>query len=153
MYFELRLQPTVSIITAVRRSVSSIFDRVLEDPDASARVALATHELLENALRHSTNGETQLNIRVDSPRSEVWVETRNQASAAKIEKLQKRAVKVATGDPDDCYLEAMREALLNEDIGGLGLVRIRAEGGMSVDVRTEGDVVHVIASTKYGAAA
>lgn len=153
MYLELRLKPSVSIITAIRRSVTSIFDRVLDDPDASARLALATHELLENALRHSTNGDTFLNIRVDGSASEVRVETRNQASAAKIEKLQKRAVKMAHGDPQMGYLEAMREAALSDEIGGLGIARICAEGGMDIDVQTEGDMVHVIASTKYGVAA
>ena len=153
MYLELRLEPTVGIITAVRRSVNSIFDRVLHDPDASARIALTTHELLENALRHSTGGEALLNIHVDEPASRVCIAISNHASPAKIEKLQDRAVKMSKGDPDDCYLAAMQEAAMSEEIGGLGLVRIRAEGGMNVDVRTEGDLVHVIASTTYGAAA
>jgi hypothetical protein len=153
MYFELRLHPTVSIITAVRQSVTSIFDRVLADADATARVALATHELLENALRHSTNGDTLLNIRVDPPSHVVQIETRNQATPAAIEKLQQKAKKIATGDPDDRYLEAMQAAVLNNEIGGLGLVRIRAEGSMDIDVTADGDTVCVIASTKYGAAA
>lgn len=153
MYFELQLRPTVGIITAVRHSVSKIFERVLADPDASARLALATHELLENALRHSTNGETQLHIGVDAPKSEVWIETRNKADAAQIEKLQKRASRIANRDPDTVYLEAMNEAALSAEVGGLGLVRIRAEGGMNLDVRAEGDMVHVIAKTTYGAAA
>jgi hypothetical protein len=153
MYLELRLQPTVQVITAIRRSVNSIFDHLLHDPDASARLALAAHELLENALRHSSDGEALLNIRVDEPTSRVSIETTNHASAAKIEKLQSRAVKMSKGDPDDCYLAAMEEAADSQEIGGLGLVRIRAEGGMKLDVRTEGDLVHVIATTTYGAAA
>ena len=153
MYFELRLNPTVSIITAVRQSVTSIFDRVLADPDATARIALATHELLENARCHSTNGETLLNIRVDPPTHAVHIETRNQATPDAIEKLQAKATKIKTGDADDAYLEAMQAAVLNNEIGGLGLVRIRAEGGMDIDIKAEGDTVRVLASTKYGAAA
>jgi hypothetical protein len=152
MYFELRVEPTVGIISAVRRSVNSIFERVLLDADASARVALTAHELLENALRHSTGGEALLNIHVDAPTSCVRIETRNHASAVKIENLQDRAVKMSTADPDACYLAAMQEAAVSQEVGGLGLVRIRAEAGMKVDVRRDGDVVYVIASTTYGAA-
>ena len=60
---------------------------------------------------------------------------------------------MATLDPNAAYLEAMQESVLSDKIGGLGLARIAAEGGMTVAVRTEGDTVHVTAHTKFGAAA
>lgn len=153
MYLELRLRPTVGIISAVRRSIMSLYERVLADPDASARVGLVTHELLENVLRHSSTGDTTLNIRISLPESVVWVETTNQATPDNIAQLRARATSIATVDPDEAYLEAMRASVGSDKIGGLGLARIAAEGGMKVDVRTEGDTVHVVACTTFGAAA
>lgn len=153
MFLELHVRPTVAIITVIRRSVMSLYERALGDADASARVGLATHELLENVLRHSATGDTVLNIRVDQPTSMVSIETMNRASEEKIAQLRDRASAVATGDPDDGYRAAMEQCLLSDDIGGLGLARIRAEGGMTVDVKTQGDVVRITASTTFRAAA
>lgn len=153
MFLELHVRPTVAIITVIRRSVMSMYERALGDADASARVGLATHELLENVLRHSATGDTVLNIRIDGPTSMVSIETMNKATEEKIAHLRDRASAVSEGDPDDGYRAAMEQCLTNDEIGGLGLARIRAEGGMTVDVKTQGDVVRIIASTTFRAAA
>src|ERR1700759_5349664 len=62
--FELNFRPNVELISLVRRFVSEFYDRVLTDRDAVARLALATHELLENAVKDSIDGAPPLSIRV-----------------------------------------------------------------------------------------
>jgi anti-sigma regulatory factor (Ser/Thr protein kinase) len=153
MYLELSLRPTVQIITVIRRSVMSLYERILDDSDLSARIGLATHELLENVIRHSVNGETILHIRADVPSSKVTVETRSRATEESIEDLKALATTIRDTDPDEYYQEAMTASLTSDKEGGLGLARIRAEGGMTVDVRNEGDCLFVMASASFGKAA
>jgi anti-sigma regulatory factor (Ser/Thr protein kinase) len=153
MFLELHVRPTIAIITILRRSIMRLYEHTLGDPDASARVGLATHELLENVLRHSATGDTVLSIRIDGSSSVVSIETTNRAAEEKIASLRERVIAVAEGDPEERYRAAMEECLTSDEIGGLGLARVRAEGGMTVRVHTQGDMVHVVASTTFRAAA
>src|SRR5258705_13993296 len=80
-YLEMRFKPNVVLITVVRRFVSSFYQEVLGNRDAVSRLAVATHELLENAVKYSSNGETTISISVDRSGDERFVEivTRNRA--------------------------------------------------------------------------
>jgi len=148
MYLELSFRPTVQLITVVRRSVMSLYERELGDVDASARVGLATHEMLENVLRHSVGGETTLQIRRPKDSNQLVIETRNRADQKAIETLKAHAARMAEVDPDTYYLQVMTECAQTDDDGGLGLARIRAEAEMTLNIETEGDdVVRVIATT------
>jgi hypothetical protein len=152
MRLELSFRPTVPIITAVRRAVMSLYERALGNADVSARVGLATHELLENVLRHSIGGETTLQIRTtaDVP-ARVVIETRNRAEQRAIDTLKAHAAAMATTDPHVYYCEVMAACALKDDDGGLGLARIRAEAEMQLDVETDGDSVRIIATTAAAA--
>jgi hypothetical protein len=162
MDLELSFRPTVQLITVVRRSVISLYERELGDVDASARLGLATHEMLENVLRHSVNGETTLQIRTKkaagaaggSKSKVIEIETTNRALPERIETLKAHAAKMAhAGDAETYYLQVMAECAQTDDDGGLGLARIRAEGEMTLNVESEGDVVRVIARTTVGGGA
>ncbi len=61
-YFELNFKPNVALVSVVRRFVTEFYQRFLGDPDGTSRVALATHELLENAVKYSKDGETTIRI-------------------------------------------------------------------------------------------
>jgi hypothetical protein len=148
MHLEMSFQPTVQIITIVRRSVMSLYERVLGDADMSARVGLATHELLENVLRHSVGGDTTLQIRTttDTP-AQVIIETRNRAGQHSIDTLKAHAAAMVGCDPQVYYNSVMTACALSDDDGGLGLARIRAEAEMLVDVKADGESVRIIATT------
>ena len=166
MHLELNFRPTVQIITVVRNSVMRLYERVLEDPDVSARIALATHELLENTLRHSVDGNAMLHITVEgavgdglnslgaSKPPHITIETRNRASAANIADLTAQALEMDASDANTYLIELMGRCADSDEDGGLGLARIRAEAEMDIAVKTEGDCVSIIASmTNLGAAA
>src|SRR5436305_14450109 len=89
-YFELNFKPNVQLVSVVRRFVSEFYQRFLRDPDGTSRVALATHELLENAVKYSMDGETTIRIDVEaeSTPKKVRIRLRNRADSANILKIR-----------------------------------------------------------------
>ena len=71
----------------MRRFVSEFYARIIEDADASGRLALATHELLENAAKYATGGETALYVELDRKAGAISVRTRNQTNPQHISVL------------------------------------------------------------------
>src|SRR5262245_22649655 len=80
--FEVFFRPNCELVSLVRRFVSEFYERILGDPDTVSRLALATHELLENAVKYSTDGATTLCISVDPKDGArfVSIRIRNRAS-------------------------------------------------------------------------
>ena len=147
MHLELSFRPTVQTIGVVRRAIMTLCEPAM-DKDASARVALATHELLENVLRHSVDGDTILTVRsYEGPHARITVTTYSRATPAKIAELKAFTARMAGAKPDEFYLALMVARAGTDDDGGLGLARVYAEAEMSLDVQSEGDTVRVIAST------
>src|SRR5262249_37516736 len=54
--------PRPSLASTARRFVHELCNSLLTDPDASSRVALATHELIENLSKYSCGGPTTLDV-------------------------------------------------------------------------------------------
>src|SRR4029077_149013 len=80
-YLQLHFSPSSFLVTVVRRFVTEFYAQVLGNADATSRMALATHELLENGVKYSSDGRTELEIRVVPGTGEQLVEIRahNQA--------------------------------------------------------------------------
>jgi hypothetical protein len=147
MHLELSFHPTIQTIGVVRRTIMTLCEPTI-DRDASSRVALATHELLENVLRHSLDGDTILTVRAyEGPHARITVTTYSRATPAKIAELKAFTAQMAQSKPDEFYLAVMMSRANTEDDGGLGLARVYAEAEMSLDVQSDGDTVKVIAST------
>jgi hypothetical protein len=140
-YFELRFQPNTQLVSVVRRFISSFYERVLNDPDATSRLALATHELLENAVKYASNGETFICIKVtqEKPRH-VTVSTTNRAAPEHLRLATEVLDAIrASDDPMAFYAQTMRAATKRDTGSGLGLARICAEAEMSVSWTVQGD--------------
>ncbi|MCA9619584.1 MAG: ATP-binding protein [Myxococcales bacterium] len=149
-YFELSFEPNVQLINVVRRFVSDFYDEILGDPDVVSRVALATHEMLENAVRYSTDGATRVRLDVapDEGRSVLTITMQNQAAPQNREALARLFDEMRNAsDPMDHYCAVMRRNAKRTDGSGLGLARIRAEAEMSLDYELSGDLVTLIART------
>jgi hypothetical protein len=149
-YFELRFSPNVELVTIVRRFVAAFYQRILENSDMTAQLVIATHELVENAVKFAATGETGIRVEAnrkgDTPR--VRVSTWNTSTAEQVKLVRhefNRMTEVA--DAFEYYRMRMRETGSRDDGSGLGLARIRAEAGMDLRLRVDGNTVWIFAET------
>jgi hypothetical protein len=154
-YFELNFRPNVALVSVVRRFVSEFYERLLGDPDGTSRVALATHELLENAVKYSIDGETTIRIEVALPsevRRTVRIRLTNRAEARHVAELEEILDGARqAGDADAFYQTVIARSAKRRDRSGLGLARICAEGEMEMSYQVlEGDRVVIDAVTRVG---
>jgi two-component sensor histidine kinase len=149
-YLELMFRPSVDLVSIVRRFVTEFYRCVFIDPETSSRLALATHELLENAVKYSKTGETRLRVQVarDTTPCLVSIRTWNDATPEDIATLH-RVFADLNGAPDAFafYQRRMRETVQHEEGSGLGIVRIRAEAEMTLNFETIGSTVCISAET------
>jgi hypothetical protein len=146
----LSFRPTTTLITSTRLFAGDMLGSVLRDADSTSRIALTIHELLENTLKYSTDGQAMLYVTVGNDqggRRHVEVTARNRATPEQARDLGRRihALNEAT-DPMALYVDLMRESAQRSG-SGLGLARIRVEGEMQLSCSLDGDAVIVRART------
>jgi hypothetical protein len=151
--FATSFPPETQLVAAVRRFVSDFYARVLRDGDSSSRVALATHELLENAVTYCKSGDVTIRVSVSPFRTRylVRVRTRNAASPRDIANLTRMIHEMEGAPSPRAFFERRMRETMNESSGsGLGLARICAEAGMEIKCTTTGDEVEIAAQTVLG---
>lgn len=150
IYFEMHFCPSVTLISIVRNFVSGFYQRVLDDPDLAGRLALATHELLENAVKYSSTPEATLRVEVDRNSRRVSICTSNSSRQENLDDLRARLDAMRLEPADDLYMRLMMEP--DEDLdpmsGGLGLARIQAEAEMSIRCEQVGERINVFAEAQ-----
>ena len=152
--FELTFRPNTALVSVVRRFVSDFYDRLLDDSDATSRVALATHELLENAVKYASDGETRLRVEFDPAAASLTVRTWNRTSAEHLDALRQAFADMeGAGDPLAFYQAAMRKTSKQAEGSGLGLARVLAEAEMSMHLEVEADQVLIVGCTSLAEAA
>jgi hypothetical protein len=143
--FELRFRPSSNLITVVRGFVQEFYMKVMDDQDVSSRLALATHELLENAAKYSIDGEASIQVHVQAENGTVYVRACNRAAPEQIALLRKCFDEIeAAPDAGELYARMLRRtAVLSSGSGGLGLARIWAESDMAIRLEVTGDLVAI----------
>ena len=151
-YCELSFSPNLSLIATVRRFVGEFYQRVLGDEEVASRLVVATHELLENAVRYSADGQSSIRIGVRREGDEVHVaiDTRNKTKPDHREELVKLLDEMkASPDRLSFYQSLMRRSAKRTEGSGLGLGRIHAESEMDLSCDLIEDIVSLRAEARF----
>jgi hypothetical protein len=132
-YVEMRFSPSIELIDLVRRFIADFYHRLTADRVLRDRLAVATHELLENCVRYSVDGEAKVRVEV-SPENRLLITVDNAAAPSNVESLR-RLIEEMNGHADGplaFYRVLMRRGAKERDRSGLGLARIQAECDMAL---------------------
>ena len=151
-HLELTFSPNVELVSVVRSFVKQFYDRVIEDPDLTWRLALAAHEMLENAVKFAVDNTTRLHLQVQREQAAIVVRimTKNRANQETIAGLHEtiRGIR-ASSDPAAHYQTMMRAATRRTSGSGLGLGRIQAEALLNLEYSVDGDAVELLATGRH----
>jgi hypothetical protein len=141
---ELCFTPNEDSITAVRRSLARYYQVVSGDEDVAARIAMAAHELLENAAKYSSDGFACLTVLLDRAAECLSVTLANRAPEESIRELRALFDQMETFPTAEAFYQSLMTHSGRRRIGsGLGLGRIMVEGEMklSLDLRDDQVVI------------
>ncbi|WP_437739632.1 hypothetical protein WMF39_28360 [Sorangium sp. So ce1504] len=121
---------------------------VLDDESASSRFYMAAHELVENLIKYSSGPEVSIELALEEGEGArvLVIRARNEASPERLREVERRLSALrSASDPVKHYDELICETAMVEGVSGLGLARVRAEGGLDVDHTIEGSRLTIIA--------
>ena len=144
-YFQVSFRPNVKLVSTVRKFTEEFYQRMLEDRDVSERVALATHELLENAVAYASDGET--GVRVELGVDRVLIRTWNRVTPEQLAQLEQLFAGMSAMSPDEYYRAMLAKTAYRKEGSGLGLARVRAEADMVLRYEVTPDQICIEAST------
>jgi hypothetical protein len=152
-FFELSFSPNGSLVSTVRRFVEEFYDQILADGELVSKLAVATHEILENAVRYSSDGNTNIRVgvaRESSDRVRVAISTKNKSNPKHLAALTATIDEMASAPDAGVYYQMlMRRSAKRTDGSGLGLGRIHAETDMTLSYRIDEDNVHLCAEARF----
>ena len=153
IYLNLRMRPPWVFVDEIRRFAESFCACACPGESREAQVALAVHELMQNAIPASGGQDVDLTLQVDPVADRIEIAVSNPCSDEQYLELQQRIQRM-NEEPDALrsYLKAMSEAP-SKVRGGLGLARIRFEAQLELAVNREGRRVTVLAWGKLNAPA
>jgi two-component sensor histidine kinase len=147
---EIYLKPSVRFVSLARRFVYDVYTDILKDADLAWRLGMATHELLENAVKYASDGGMTLRITTEmvNGRETLVLSVSNVASPANAQILADAFAEMATFEkPADYYDMLVKRASERDEGSGLGLGRICTEASMSLSCQVNDNVVCIKAMT------
>ncbi len=134
----LRMDPSWVFVDDIRRFVESFCAAACPGSEREEQLALAAHELVQNAISYASRPGVDLRLAVDHEAKRVRVSVSNVVTPEQASELRDRLAEIAAHpDPLAAYLAAMREAPHSR--GGLGLPRIRYEAALELELEVDHD--------------
>ena len=141
----LKMRPRWGFIDDLRRFTESFCAAACPGAEREGQLALAVHELVQNALTNGTAPDVELELAIDARGERVGVAVTNRCAPEQVERLRAKLARLYRDeDPLAAYLRTMHEEHAGR--GGLGLARVRFEAALDLSVTAEGDRVTVHAS-------
>lgn len=147
---EIFLKPSVRFVSLARRFVYDVYTDILKDSDLAWRLGMATHELLENAVKYGADGAMTLRITTEAidGKDTLVLSVSNTASPANVQVLKEAFAEMAKFAHPSDYYEMLVKRASERDVGsGLGLGRIYTEASMTLSCKIEDNVVCIKAMT------
>jgi len=139
-YIEIRFGPRWKYISPARVFIQNFVAIALSDQAKADSIAMATSELLENAVKYGASEDTQCIVQAFPETGIIQASVTNQASEQGAREVQALYDKIMSGDPLEAYIVQMREAATRTDgKSQLGLARIRYETGADVKLDVTSD--------------
>lgn len=140
--FDVEMSPRRwTTVATLRKFIGAFLKPVVARPDLADQVALAAHELLENALKYSVSADSRVRCRVQLHPDQICLQVQNRANPAAILTLHEVFAMAQQGNALDTYL-AMMERSITEDLPSqLGLARVRYETGATLRLDVNRDTV------------
>jgi anti-sigma regulatory factor (Ser/Thr protein kinase) len=133
----IRMNPPWMFIDEIRRFVESFCACASLGPDREAQVALAVHELMQNAVPHAGGEEVELDLEVDPHADRVTIRVVNGCSEDEFLALNARVETMyREADALSHYLTTMKAQPASAR-GGIGLARVRFEAQLDIEVRSQ----------------
>ena len=130
---QLRLDPSWVFVDDIRRFVESFCAAACPGAEREEALALAAHELVQNAISYAARPGVDLRLSIDRDAKRVHVAVSNAVTPDQAKLLRDRIAAIASQqDPLQGYLAAMHEN--PEGRGGIGLSRVRFEASLELEV-------------------
>jgi hypothetical protein len=127
-YFEIRFGPKWTYISPARIFIQNFVAIAISDQAKADSVAMATSELLENAVKYGNNDEIICKVQAFPDSGLIISSVTNQTTPEGAKILEDLFKKIMAGDPLEAYIMQMRESATRDDgKSQLGLARIRYE--------------------------
>jgi len=137
-FLDLCFAPSMQQVPVVRDFVTSFYKNVFGDRDGLSRLEVTAHELVENAVKNSTDGVTRLRIDYDPVRWIVTVRTLNVPTIDNLGTLRESIREMHTTTDPDAYYQAVLHRSAKQAVGsGLGLARVWVEAGFKIRCELE----------------
>lgn len=142
--------PSARVVGAVSRLVSEFCRSLVDDSDVASRFHMAAQELAENLAKYSSGPEVSISAELlgSDTSAKLRLQAKNRGTPEQLRAVEQRLRELtAAEDPTELYDRLIREAAPLDDGSGLGLARIRAEGGFDVDYAIDGNELTISVHT------
>ncbi|HWE26971.1 MAG TPA: hypothetical protein VHB97_03170 [Polyangia bacterium] len=145
-YLKLQLTPAWELVNSTREYVLAMLTHTIGDAAMASQVALAAHELVENAMKYSAPGQ-KIRMHLEERSGALLVTVENEARKEDIANLISEITAVCeTKDPMGYYRSKIELAITRTDGRAcLGLARIRFESQMQIKWTVAGRRVRISA--------
>ncbi|MFZ5889515.1 MAG: hypothetical protein ACOY0T_00455 [Myxococcota bacterium] len=138
------------MVSAVSKLLSEFCRCLVDDPDVAARFYMVAQELAENLMKYSSGSNISVSAELLSQDGALTLrlEARNRTTPERLRAAELHLRELTSAkDPVALYDRLILETAPKLNESGLGLARIRAEGGFNLNYRIDGDELTVSVDT------